>query len=279
MHPLLEIWGEGGSNPPSGTWGRKRLRTSHQLYTGCCLTSNWSGSIPDSPTNWVLFYTNLSRGSFMRTMYIAYYEEDYSPYDNYTGRLFQYDAIPVEIPDHIKSHEDFLDFIKKAPLHVHKWNENLVFRDKPFGIDENVDDIVDNMLENEYVWFPPHWKIRQQENETRYQESVTGKKRVYVFVRTDISVPQQAVQAAHAAYQAGCLFLKPEDIPSLILLGVDNKEALVETSKYLDKNNIKYYLFEEPHYNMGYSAIGTECLLAKDWGLFQSYSLWEPGII
>lgn len=48
---------------------------------------------------------------------------------------------------------------------------------------------------------------------------------MYVVVRTDLSIPQIAVQACHSAFEAYDM-AKYEEHPSIILCGVKNEEKL-----------------------------------------------------
>ena len=78
----------------------------------------------------------------------------------------------------------------------------------------------------------------------------------YVFVRKDITLQQQIVQASHAALQAGLKFTNPSDEPnSLIVIGIRNKEQLLKAMSFLEKNNIAYESFSEPSWDYGLTAL------------------------
>lgn len=104
-----------------------------------------------------------------------------------------------------------------------------------------------------------------------------GQKRtLYVFVRTDISLEQQMVQAAHAAAEAGRAFYEAEHgIASLIVLAVPSQEALYKVQAHLATLDIAHQMFFEPDFNIGDSAIGTRPLLDAERPLLRRYPLWK----
>ncbi len=98
---------------------------------------------------------------------------------------------------------------------------------------------------------------------------------LYVLVRTDISLAQQIVQAAHAAAEAGRRFYRPEhDVASLIVLAVTDVEALYRVRERLLGHQIEHEMFYEPDDRMGDSAIGTEPLCGERRRLLRRYPLW-----
>ena len=102
------------------------------------------------------------------------------------------------------------------------------------------------------------------------------KRTIYAFVRTDLSVEQQMVQAAHAAAEAGRRFYRPEHgIASLIILAVSNLQALYKAKTLLESRDIEHDMFFEPDWNMGHSAIGTRPLLDSERRLMKGYQLWK----
>jgi hypothetical protein len=102
------------------------------------------------------------------------------------------------------------------------------------------------------------------------------KRTIYVLVRTDISVEQQVVQAAHAAAEAGRLFYSLEHgIASLIVLSVPNKDALYRAATQLQALGIAHDVFFEPDWEMGHSALGTRPLLDSERKLMKGWPLWK----
>jgi hypothetical protein len=102
------------------------------------------------------------------------------------------------------------------------------------------------------------------------------KRTLYVFVRTDLSLEQQVVQAAHAAAEAGRSFYRPEHgIASLIVLAVPNLAALYQARRRLESHGIEHDMFFEPDWNTGHSAIGTRPLVDAERALLRNYPLWK----
>ena len=81
----------------------------------------------------------------------------------------------------------------------------------------------------------------------------------YLFVRQDISLAQQLVQASHAALDAGRAFT---DIPhrNLVLIGVRSEHELSAVEQHLAECDIRFSIFYEPDGLMGHSAICSEAL-------------------
>lgn len=102
------------------------------------------------------------------------------------------------------------------------------------------------------------------------------KRTIYVFVRTDITVEQQIVQAAHAAAEAGRRFYAPEHgIASLIVLAVSGPAKLQKAAKRLQALDIDFDVFFEPSWEMGHSALATRPLLDSERPLLKAWQLWK----
>ncbi|MBY0461149.1 MAG: hypothetical protein K2V38_27825 [Gemmataceae bacterium] len=84
---------------------------------------------------------------------------------------------------------------------------------------------------------------------------------LYVLVRRDLSAPQIAVQAAHAAIEAARRFL-PTDHPHphLVLCGVAHERALLAAADRLERAGVRFSLFREPDLNDAATALATEPL-------------------
>lgn len=78
---------------------------------------------------------------------------------------------------------------------------------------------------------------------------------IYIFVRKDISLEQQLVQAAHVACVAGEKFNDSDS--HMVLLSVSDIDELMYVSHQLDFCEIQHAIFFEPDNNMGNSAIAT----------------------
>lgn len=98
----------------------------------------------------------------------------------------------------------------------------------------------------------------------------------YTFIRRDLPIQDQLVQACHSALEAGSEFKEPGQIPSLILLDANDLNHLSDISDFLDKNQIKYHKFFEPDDNMGYTSITTEPLCAIRKKKLSNFKLWRP---
>ena len=99
---------------------------------------------------------------------------------------------------------------------------------------------------------------------------------IYTFVRKDLSPEQRIVQIGHACYEAGKQFQDPQGISNLVLLGAQDEDDLKNIAMKLDIRGIEYYMFYEPDYNTGYTAICTrpitedrERSFFRKWDLFR----------
>lgn len=112
-----------------------------------------------------------------------------------------------------------------------------------------------------------------------HTESKSSKYYFYNIVRSDLSLPQQAVQAAHSACMAGEAY--GQSLTSMVLLGIPDKEALESLASDLGEKGIDFKMFFEPDWDTGHSALCTEPLKGKDrWrikALLEKYgaTLWS----
>ena len=81
---------------------------------------------------------------------------------------------------------------------------------------------------------------------------------MYLFVRADLSKPQQIIQTAHAAAKIG---EKYHGDTFATLCEANDEDHLKGISEYLDKHDIDHYCFFEPDVS-AYTAIATAPL----WG-------------
>lgn len=99
---------------------------------------------------------------------------------------------------------------------------------------------------------------------------------VYVLVRADIPLEQQAVQACHASLHVGYAEDEPSSPPNLVLLTVPSESRLLAVANDLDKQGLRYSLFNEPDGGMGFSALATRVIQsAKERRLFSAYPLFR----
>jgi hypothetical protein len=94
---------------------------------------------------------------------------------------------------------------------------------------------------------------------------------MYVLVRKDLSVPQRAVQSAHAAIEASRAFLNPGDEhPHLVILTVKNEHKLKMISEQL---KVKFRVFIEPDIGNQLTAIATEPISGETRDFFRKFQL------
>lgn len=101
----------------------------------------------------------------------------------------------------------------------------------------------------------------------------------YCFVRKDIPVAYQIVQACHACLERGLTLeqdKKPKETSFLILFEVKDEKALLKVAQYLDENSVSYEKFFEPDYDTGYTALATEPVYGEGRNLFKRFKLWKP---
>ena len=97
----------------------------------------------------------------------------------------------------------------------------------------------------------------------------------YTFIRKDLPIQHQLVQACHSALEAGSEFKKPNQIPNLVLIQANDERHLNCIGNFLDSHSIRYHKFFEPDNNMGYSAITTEPLSAEKKKALSNFKLWR----
>lgn len=87
-----------------------------------------------------------------------------------------------------------------------------------------------------------------------------NKNYVYIFVREDLTTPQQAVQTAHAAWESAITFNGGDlpDHPHLVLLAAKNESKLHRVTKHLVEHGIKFVHFYESDLDDQLTAIATQ---------------------
>ena len=100
----------------------------------------------------------------------------------------------------------------------------------------------------------------------------------YVFIRLDIPLAAQIVQACHACLERGYSLPdndKPHLTSFLVLFGVSDGSELEKIADYLDTNEVSYEQFFEPDYDMGYTSICTAPMYNEQRKLFKKFKLWK----
>lgn len=98
----------------------------------------------------------------------------------------------------------------------------------------------------------------------------------YLFIRKDLTGPQQIVQAAHAALEAGHRF---GEHSHLICFGAQDEEDLLKQARYLDQQGIKFQMFHEPDNDTGFTAICTEPLQGDQRRPMRRFSLLREAAV
>lgn len=98
---------------------------------------------------------------------------------------------------------------------------------------------------------------------------------VYVFVRTDLSLPQISVQSCHACIEASKAFNLEEldEHPSVIILDIKTEAKLNNVKNYLDSVGIKFVSFHEPDRDNELTSIATEPIFGDKRRYFKKYQL------
>ncbi len=98
------------------------------------------------------------------------------------------------------------------------------------------------------------------------------------MVREDLSLPQQAVQAIHAAIEATRTFLSPEEThPHVVLCTVPSEQALMRAMHRLSARDIQFKHFIEPDIGNEITALATAPLSGQDRKAFSNYPLLKQG--
>lgn len=97
---------------------------------------------------------------------------------------------------------------------------------------------------------------------------------VYVFIRTDIPLPDQLVQVGHVCLEAGAIFCPPSAC-HLVLLSLETREELLQTENLMREHKIRFQTFWEPDDDMFETAICTEPINGDLRKIFRQYKLWK----
>ena len=99
---------------------------------------------------------------------------------------------------------------------------------------------------------------------------------VYVLVRKDLSLPQQAVQSCHAAIEATRLFITSQHShPHLVLCGVRDESVLRREASRLEFDGVRFASFYEPDRGNELTAIATEPIVGEGRHCFRRYNLLD----
>lgn len=96
-----------------------------------------------------------------------------------------------------------------------------------------------------------------------------------MFVRKDLSIPQQMCQAAHAAHEAGIHLGDKNSISSVVICTIPNEQELLKLHAKLAQRDIRAVTFREPDIENQITAIATEPIGPEARRYLSSYPLWK----
>ena len=114
----------------------------------------------------------------------------------------------------------------------------------------------------------------------RKPDTQVPKHYVYVFVREDLSPPQQSVQSIHATIEAIKVFDFDSlpDHPYVVLLAAKNEQRLHRAHEYLVENGVQHACFYESDLGHELTAVATEPICdGERRKLFLKYQLLKGG--
>lgn len=99
---------------------------------------------------------------------------------------------------------------------------------------------------------------------------------MYAFVRTDLPIAQQGIQAGHAVLEAGIQHgPSPDGHPSLIYLEARDQEQLLEAKAHAEAAGLRTFPFHEPYQDWGLTAFACEPIPQDKRALFKGFNLWR----
>jgi len=96
-----------------------------------------------------------------------------------------------------------------------------------------------------------------------------------LFVRKDLPLPQQLVQAAHAAFEMGTQSDRHDNPNFLVVFQVSDEMSLMKAAWRLQQGGISFTLFEEPDRDNEATSLCTEKLPDECKPFFKRYQLWR----
>ena len=97
---------------------------------------------------------------------------------------------------------------------------------------------------------------------------------MYSITRKDLSIPQQAVQAGHAAIEASRAYLpKDDEHPALIICTMKGESQLERAANELTAQGIRIKRFYEPDRNNEFTAFATEPLTGESRKAMRKFQL------
>lgn len=97
---------------------------------------------------------------------------------------------------------------------------------------------------------------------------------LFLFIRQDISLPQQITQAGHAIYGLVNSYRPEFDTPNFVTIGVPDLNALKRVQAKLNVNQVPHYAWVEPDFDLGFTAIATIPLDEEQKKVLSNYRLY-----
>lgn len=100
---------------------------------------------------------------------------------------------------------------------------------------------------------------------------------IYIFIRQDLPLAQQLVQSNHAMFMMASMLPLSEGIPSVLLIGMPDVQALNRVTIKLTAKNIPHVVYIEPDFanELGFTAIATRPLDCTQKEELRNYRLWK----
>jgi hypothetical protein len=95
------------------------------------------------------------------------------------------------------------------------------------------------------------------------------------FVRQDIPLSQQLVQAGHAIFAMCSLSPHGEGSPNIIVIGMPDLNGLLRVAQKLKREQIPHHDWHEPDGDLGFTAIATFPLHVREREPLANYRLWR----
>lgn len=95
---------------------------------------------------------------------------------------------------------------------------------------------------------------------------------MYLFIREDLSIPQQIIQTAHATDELSKRIEPTESTNFMVLFAAKCEEELIKIAEWLKSHSIDFELFFEPDIQ-AYTSIATEPLVGSKRELFKGFKL------
>jgi hypothetical protein len=93
---------------------------------------------------------------------------------------------------------------------------------------------------------------------------------IYLFVRKDLSQPQQIIQSCHAIDTLK--YVRQHEVPNIVLLGVESQDKLYDIMDYLTENEVAAEIFHEPDVDE-HTAVATYPVTGEHRHLFRKFKM------